>query len=1257
MRRVFVAVCVFLFAVAALVGCGRDDALSRIPYFSCFRDIPGITAEEIAAIEALEYQYFIYGMMQNHEMFYAHNGEVAGFAARTASWLTDLFGIPFIPRIYSWAELYEGMASGDIHFSGQLTRTPERDEFMHMTTPIVNRSVYVVTLLSDDEFDNISNTRPMRYIFYEGMVLINYLEHMDFYTIVVDCADVAINMLYSGYADAFVGGGSVGLYISHPELRLRPLYPLFVTHASFSTKIDHLAPIVSAVQRALDNGGLSILGDLYAQGIDDFLRLRLDLVLTPAGRHFIDTSPPITVAAYSFGYPISFYNDFEGEYQGIAHDIFAQISAITGLQFEIANPHPARMDDITRDVLDGRVKMAAGIFHTYDIYDSKIILTDGFFDDEFIMVSQVETPILSINEVMYFRVGVISGSLNEQVLDGLFPFHPDIRRMADADSVLAAFDSGYIDLSFSSQRARLRNTNFLEHTGFRTNIVFGDTYPIAFAVHADYPELVSVINKTLHLLDLDAFSADWMGRTFDYSLRLMQAQRPLLVGMIVLFGALTIVLLMLFTKNRNERERLAVLVAERTADLAIETSTLNSIFNSIPDVLFVKDSEYKYSRMNTALERLFHISRENAIGKDDIDALGLDADIAKIWHEMDSSVIVEGKEIRIEEPVPTSQGMRIFETIKTPITMDGENIGILGLARDITDRKDMEEDLRRASNAKSAFLATISHELRTPLNSIVGFSELALDSEPSRRTQDYLRRIMDNSLWLLNIVNDILDVSRIESGKMELDSSPFDLRDTLTQCQSFTAPQTNDKNVFLRFNSDLPDDGRLIIGDAMRLRQMLVNLISNAIKFTNEGTVYIDTFVIKDAGEMLEIRFAVSDTGIGMTEEQIEKITMPFTQADSSITRRYGGTGLGLHITQSLLISMGSRLEIDSEPGKGSIFAFNLTFKTIRTKNADIIPIGENTPMPKFRGEVLVCEDNEMNQIVIRDHLLRVGLNSVLAQNGHEGVEIVKQRIKEKNPFDLILMDIYMPVMDGMDATRHIIAAGCKTPIIAITANIMVNDRMIYRNIGIAECIGKPFSSQELWRALLRYLEPLDTHDDEPEDKSGSAEAMRQLLISSFIKENQNVGERIVGAIDAKDTKLAHRLVHTLKSSSGLLGEKNLQITSGEVEGLLKSVGFAPAEAINRLQADLKNTLDKLIALSKDNSDVNIECIDKTPDDAVEILGELAEMLKRRSVESLSFLPTLETMPDTELLIEQISAYDFQLAAETLTKTKGKWGK
>jgi len=570
--------------------------------------------------------------------------------------------------------------------------------------------------------------------------------------------------------------------------------------------------------------------------------------------------------------------------------------------------------------------------------------------------------------------------------------------------------------------------------------------------------------------------------------------------------------------------------------------------------------------------------------------------------------------------------------------------------------KDSAEEAKAASLSKSSFLAHMSHEIRTPMNSIVGFSELALDNDLPPKVEDYLKNIMSNSEWLLQIINNILDITKIESGKIELENIPFDLGGMFNSCRTIILPKAMEKGLTMFFYAE-PSVGKKTYGDPTRLRQVLVNLLSNAVKFTNTGMIKMSSFVKEVSEDNVTMTFEIKDSGIGIAPEQIEKIFEQFTQAESGTTRKFGGSGLGLTITKNLVELMGGKLHIESTPGVGSKFSFDLTFDTIDEESAKEISdkiIFNELEKPEFEGEVLLCEDNVMNQQVICEHLARVGLKTVIAQNGQIGVDLIKNRINEgRELFDLVFMDMHMPVMDGLEATAIINQLNTGIPIIAMTANIMTEDRDLYQKCGMSGFVGKPFTSQELWRCLMGFFKPVNWQSEDEIQHKQADEELQRKLVRRFIETNKDKFLELTEALDNDNIELAHRLVHTLKSNAGQLGKTVLQRAAAVVEKNLKGgENLATPEQLLNLKTELSAVLVAIAPFANELlvSDAEIEQMD--PASARELLDELEPLLHDNDSDCITYIDKLRGIKGSEELIRLIDNFDFGLALGSLEKLR-----
>ena len=572
-----------------------------------------------------------------------------------------------------------------------------------------------------------------------------------------------------------------------------------------------------------------------------------------------------------------------------------------------------------------------------------------------------------------------------------------------------------------------------------------------------------------------------------------------------------------------------------------------------------------------------------------------------------------------------------------------------------------EEKLRaeEVSQTKSAFLANMSHEIRTPMNSIIGFSELALDDDISLKTRDYLSNINENSKWLLKIVNDILDISKIEAGKLTLESIPFKMHDLFSACRSMISHKADEKGIDLHFYAE-PSIGRMPLGDPTRLNQILTNILSNAVKFTSSGIIKVRSDIVSTTENSVTMHFEVKDSGIGMTPEQIARIFDVFAQAESGTTRKYGGTGLGLAITKHLVEMMGGELSVESTPGIGSKFSFDITFDTIDV-DSDEEPetkiIFDELTKPAFEGEILLCEDNSMNQQVISEHLSRVGLKTTVAENGKIGVEMVENRVKriadnpQEKQFDLIFMDVHMPVMDGLEAAEKIHELDADIPIIALTANIMTHDRELYKRSNMVGYVGKPFTSQELWRCLMKYFTPLYWETEDKVRHEQTENKLRHKLIDNFVSKNNDKFAEIENALNSGDITLAHRLAHTLKSNAGQLEKTLLQNAADTVETQLAGgENNVTAEQMETLERELSAVLKELEPIATEHATAKTAAEPVDTAAAVELLNKVKPLVEDDDSECIEFVDELRNIPGSEELIMRIEDFDFSSAAELINE-------
>ena len=522
------------------------------------------------------------------------------------------------------------------------------------------------------------------------------------------------------------------------------------------------------------------------------------------------------------------------------------------------------------------------------------------------------------------------------------------------------------------------------------------------------------------------------------------------------------------------------------------------------------------------------------------------------------------------------------------------------IMKDISLAKQHEQDLMMAvekakqfAQAKSEFLSNMSHEIRTPMNAILGFSDLALLEHFPSKAQDYFTKINVASTHLLGILNDILDYSKLEAGATQLSLTPFNLQAIKQHLLLlFTDINEANNNLFtITFAPDVPDG---LIGDSLRIQQILINLVANASKFTHNGSVNLHISLQEMLSDQVRLQFSVKDTGIGMTKEEIAKILSPFTQADESISRQFGGTGLGLSINERLMGLMNSELKIDSEPGAGSTFYFDLCLKPCaeeiidkdKDKDKDNYTVFPDNKQVLIGANILLVEDNIFNQQVIAAFLKLEKITYKIAQNGADALKAL-----EKEDFDLVLMDINMPVMDGYTATREIKrqAQYSALPIIALSAAVTEDEQQESLAAGMVGFIEKPIMPAKLIATLCQHLTPKTLINeqkstlkaeqstfDETETSAlpfqldisylkalvGDDAATISTFLSYFMVAGTESSLAIIAAIPAGLCQDARKAAHKLKPSAYSIGATQLGDVCAEVEAAGKADDIDTLEAL-----------------------------------------------------------------------------------------------
>lgn len=550
--------------------------------------------------------------------------------------------------------------------------------------------------------------------------------------------------------------------------------------------------------------------------------------------------------------------------------------------------------------------------------------------------------------------------------------------------------------------------------------------------------------------------------------------------------------------------------------------------------------------------------------------------------------------------------IRIVQMRSIRAEFQGASVHVLSL-RDVTAQKLLEEELRKAregakaaDRAKNNFLANMTHEIRTPMIGILGMTELTLATELTPKQRDFLEMVRHSADALLEILNDVLDYAKIETGKLELADLPFDLPATVQDAIRVFTPLAEKKGIKLScfVAKDVP---RNLMGDAGRLRQILVNLVGNAVKFTDMGMVRVETTLAPDQtftpGAPARLCFSVQDTGIGIPQDKLGAIFDSFTQADGSTSRRYQGTGLGLAIFKHLVEMMGGEVAVRSEEGRGSAFTFTLPLLPVEAgyEKAPEAAV-EATVLPPLH--ILLAEDNPVNQIFISELLEQQGHTVITAHTGRRAVKALKER-----EVDVVLMDIQMPEMDGIEATRIIRQSGNGTakrdvPIIALTAHALKGDRERFLKAGMNDYLSKPVGLEELTASLAKVLghkgeKPATKPPETPKAEDAARETLDYpwllekargnkdflaRLFNAFVTDQPKSLAAVEEALLAKDLDRLGFLAHSLKGAAATMGAGELRAACLALEKSSKAGDEAEAE---RNYQAIKQAMDAVVQAMK----------------------------------------------------------------------------
>ena len=935
----------FVLSLGMLSGCGLlpDRQTAKRQYYTSFKEIPGVTQIEIQAIEKLREQIdtLKYGMVPSTEMFEdIRSGEINGFSALFCQWLTKLFGIEFKPVIYEWGDLIDGLESGEIDFTGELTANEDRRMKYLMTDPIAMRIVKSFRIEGSKPLNEIARSRPVRYVFFDGVTTIDDVTSQvnnEYEIITVLEYEDAYKLLKSGEGDAFFDESNAeAAFDIYPDVVTEDFLPVIYSPVSLSTQKRNLAPIIAIMQKALQTDSIYHLTDLYKQGYNKYLENKLRMKLSAEELSYIANNPVVRFAAEYENYPLSFYNKQENEWQGIVFDVLQEVERFTGLSFELANDKTAERPEILGMLDNGDVSLVSELIRTPEregkyLWPSTILMSDNYA-----LISKSGYHNITINEILNVRVGITSNTAYQDVFNTWFSNHRNTVLYENSDIAFDALERNEVDMIFSSVFKLLAQTNYREVPGYKANVVFDLSVDSTLGFNINENVLCSIVDKALSMIDTKGIENQWTRKTYDYRVRVTRALMPWIVSAPIIF--LVLLFLFIFSyRNRSESKRLDKLVQLRTAE----------------------------------------------------------ADAA--------------------------------------------------------------------NQAKTYFLANMSHEMRTPLNAIIGMTSIGLTTTAADRMKYCLVKIDSASKHLLGVINDVLDISKIEAKKFELSPVVFELDKMLQKVINVVNFRMEERRQYFRIKID-NDIPVTFIGDDQRLAQVITNLLSNAIKFTPEkGTITLEMHMVSETDDTCLLQVGITDSGIGISDEQKDRLFHAFEQAETDTSRRFGGTGLGLTISKSIVEMMGGKIWVDSKPGSGSTFAFNVNLRRGSDKQKHLLD--ESIHWENIR--IFAVDDEPDVREFFMDTSLSLGISCVVAASGEEAVELLTQG----NDYNIFFIDWKLPGMNGIELARHIRAESTQRPVIILFSSAYWNDIAdLARETDIDKFLQKPLFRSSIVDAINEYI-------------------------------------------------------------------------------------------------------------------------------------------------------------------------------------------
>ncbi|MET0038188.1 MAG: transporter substrate-binding domain-containing protein [Candidatus Thiodiazotropha lotti] len=1157
--------------------------------------------------------------------------EHRGITADYLSLISERLGIEFKTHPGpTFKEMLQKVREGELPLAASVVKNEARERDLYFTEPFLQTHKAIVTRSSRQGLSDIESLRDKVVAVEDGFSTMRQLQelHPEINLLPVLNTHEALQAVSWKKADAYIGTRAVAQWVIQDQQLVNLHFSgdagIGSSYQRFAINRDEsLKPLVSVLNKALrsitDAERQEILNRWISIPKPPLSDKKL-LKLTVEQREWLKQIVTVRVGIDPAWDPIEFVDE-NGVYQGLSSDYVSYFSKVLNLQTEV-------IKDLTwHEVMDAarnrQLDLLPALVNTPERREF-LNFTQPYLDFPFVIFVGEKQPFVNgLEDFIGRKIGVVKGYVAEEYLKQDYPGIELILVPSALDGLkrLALNEiEGYVgNLTVGSHLIRKNGL---------TNIKVGAPtpyhYQLSVGVRKDWPILVEILDQAIRTMtekQKNEIQQRWMSIRYDVSVDYTTVWR--VIG-VALFVVMVFVIWLLRLRRKHQ------LAKQNEAQL-------NLIINTVPVAIVVSDMNgvIRISNEQSLLE--IEADGSSIIGMNMAGFYADPADRERVLTALQTKREVRNMRIGIK----TLKGNLIEGLLSAiPIRMQDQMMH-LGVLVNLTERIRVEKEIkkamklqRQANRFKSDFLANMSHEIRTPMNAIIGMTHLALDTDLTEKQFDYLSKIKLSSINLLGILNDILDFSKIEAGKLQIEQSEFRLDSILENLSSLISIKAEQKGLEFIFKQDLTIPQKLI-GDPLRIGQVLINLAQNAIKFTAEGEILLSVELEEQSGSDIRVRFSVKDSGIGIEPEKVERLFEAFVQADASTTRRHGGTGLGLSISNNLVRLMAGEISVKSTPGQGSEFSFAIPLKVARKQKAS-----EFVFKDFMRGmKVLVVEDNDTTREVITKTLESFSFSVTAVSSAKEAYAA----LQAMNDIRLLIMDWRMPEIDGVQAVEHIrkdLDASHSIPIIMITAYDHQDLLMHTDRLGVESVLIKPISPSTLFDTISEVLFGQTKQTQKRDIKSRRFKGQVLLVEDNVI--NQQVAQELLEKLG---------LLVVIVSSGEEALKKIKEVNFDLVFMDLQMPGLDGLETTRRVRNELKNTYVRIIAMTAHAMRGDRErCLAAGMDD---YLSKPIDP-DRLSSTLLAWLPIDDRpLSDIQPVLGQVHAYDLP---ETVEGIDLKWG-